>query len=299
MVNNMGKRFVTKKNNNSLIRIIITLGIIYIILNFIIAKIKGNVDESILSKTILNVYSNKLDIKLDKLDLNNPEIILRTALNYSDIIKLEKKNNETTEVFKENEKLGRIYIYNTHQTEEYDAGTLLNYNKNLTVYTASEILKSKLERYNIDVFVEERNVKEYLNKYNLAYKDSYKITREFLNSSPSDIDLYIDLHRDSANRSVTAVNINNKNYAKVMFVVGTNYTNYNLNLDLSSKLNNLFIEFSPNITRGIYTRHSVYNQDFSPNVILLELGGPYNTLDEIENTLIVFAEVINKYLGGS
>jgi len=299
MVNNMGKRFVTKKNNNSLIRIIITLGIIYIILNFIIAKIKGNVDESILSKTILNVYSNKLDIKLDKLDLNNPEIILRTALNYSDIIKLEKKNNETTEVFKENEKLGRIYIYNTHQTEEYDAGTLLNYNINLTVYTASEILKSKLERYNIDVFVEERNVKEYLNKYNLAYKDSYKITREFLNSSPSDIDLYIDLHRDSANRSVTAVNINNKNYAKVMFVVGTNYTNYNLNLDLSSKLNNLFIEFSPNITRGIYTRHSVYNQDFSPNVILLELGGPYNTLDEIENTLIVFAEVINKYLGGS
>ena len=295
----MGKRFVTKKNNNSLIRIIITLGIIYIILNFIIAKIKGNVDESILSKTILNVYSNKLDIKLDKLDLNNPEIILRTALNYSDIIKLEKKNNETTEVFKENEKLGRIYIYNTHQTEEYDAGTLLNYNINLTVYTASEILKSKLERYNIDVFVEERNVKEYLNKYNLAYKDSYKITREFLNSSPSDIDLYIDLHRDSANRSVTAVNINNKNYAKVMFVVGTNYTNYNLNLDLSSKLNNLFIEFSPNITRGIYTRHSVYNQDFSPNVILLELGGPYNTLDEIENTLIVFAEVINKYLGGS
>ena len=56
-----------------------------------ISKIKGNADESILTKTILNIYSNKLDLNLDKIDLNNPEIILKTALNYSNIIKLDKK----------------------------------------------------------------------------------------------------------------------------------------------------------------------------------------------------------------
>lgn len=294
----MGKRFITKKNNNSLIKIILIIGIIYILLNFIISKIKGNVDESILTKTILNIYSNKLDLNLDKIDLNNPEIILRTALNYSNIIKLDKKK-EVEPTFKENNNLGRVYIYNTHQTEEYDAGLLSNYNIDLTVYTASEILKTKLEKYNIETFVEEKNIKEYLNKYGYNYNQSYKISREFLSSAPEDIDLYIDLHRDSANREVTAVTIDNKNYAKVMFVIGTNYENYNLNLDLATKLNNKFIEFSPNITRGIYTRHSVYNQDFSPNVILLELGGPYNTLEEIENTLTVFADVINSYLGGS
>ena len=294
----MGKRFIAKKSKNNLLKLLIIIVLIYIVTNFIITKIKNNTDESILSKIILNIYSNKLDINLDKIDLKNPELILKTALNYSNIVKLEKKE-ETLNTFKENDSLGRIYIYNTHQTEEYDAGNLKNYNIDLTVYTASEILKTKLEQHNIDVFVETKNIKEYLNKYGFAYKDSYKISREFLNSSPEGMDLYIDLHRDSADRNVTAININNKTYAKVMFVVGTNYANYNLNLDLSNKLNNLFIEFSPNITRGIYTRHSVYNQDFSPNVILLELGGPYNTLEEIENTLSVFADVIKKYLGGS
>lgn len=294
----MSKRFVTKKNNNSIVKIIIFIGIIYVLLNFIISKIKGNVDESLISKTILNIYSNKLNLNLNKINLRDPEIILKTALNYNKFIKLDTKE-ETQETFKENDsEFARIYIYNTHQTEEYDAGMLSDYNIDLTVYTASHILKSKLENYNIKVFVEDKNVKEYLDKYSYNYNQSYKITKEFLESSPENIDLYIDLHRDSANREVTAINIDGINYAKVMFVVGTNYKTYNLNLDLSTKLNNKFIEFNPNITRGIYTRHSVYNQDYSPNVILLELGGPYNTLEEIENTLTVFASVINSYLGG-
>lgn len=300
MVNNMAKRFISRKNSNktSLLKIILIISVLYFILNYFINKINGTIDQSLISKMLLNVYSNKLDIELDNIDLNNPEIILNTALNYSDIIKLDKKKEETETTFKENESIARVYIYNTHQTEEYDAGALANYNIDLTVYTASDILKSKLENYNIEVFVEERNVKEYLNKYGYTYNQSYKVSREFLESSPEDIDLYIDLHRDSAGRETTAITINNLNYAKVMFVVGTNYENYNLNLDLSTKLNNKFIEFSPDITRGIYTRHSVYNQDFSPNVILLELGGPYNTLEEIENTLTVFASVVNSYLGG-
>jgi len=293
----MGKRFVTKKNNKNIINKIIVVIIIYIILNFIISKIKGNIEESILIKTIINISTNKLDLNFDKINFKNPEVILKTALNYNNIIKINQtKETETT--FQENEKIGRIYIYNTHQTEEYDAGNLKKYNIDLTVYTASNILKNKLESHNIQAFVEEQNVKELLNKYSLSYNESYKISRKFLENSPKDIDLYIDLHRDSANRDITVVNINNKTYAKVMFVVGTNYENYNLNLDLATKLNNLFIEFSPEITRGIYTRHSVYNQDFSPNVILLELGGPYNTLEEIENTLSVFSDVIKKYIGG-
>jgi len=298
MVNNMTRKFVSKKNNNNRLKIILLIIVLYIILNFLINKVNGTIDNSLISKSLLNIYSNKLNINLDKIDLKDPEIILKTALNYNKLIKLEKKE-ETKETFNENENdFGRIYIYNTHQSEEYDSGLLSNYNIDLTVYTASYILKSKLEEYNIKVFVEDKNVKEYLNKYGYNYNQSYKISREFLELAPDNIDLYIDLHRDSANREVTAINIDGTNYAKVMFVVGTNYQNYNLNLDLSTKLNNKIIEFNPLLTRGIYTRHSVYNQDFSPNVILLELGGPYNTLEEIENTLTIFASVINSYLGG-
>ena len=293
---NMSKKFKTKKNKK-IIKILFLFIIIYIILNFIIKKNNNNIDETIVSKIILNVYSNKLNINLDKIDLKNPEKILKTALNYNKNIDLDK-NEVIEETFKENDNQLKVYIYNTHQTEEYDAGLLSNYNVDITVYTASYILKNKLENYNIKVYVEDKNIKEYLNKYGYSYNESYKISREFLENLPEDMDLYIDLHRDSANRKVTAVNIDRINYAKVMFVIGTDHNNYNLNLDLATKLNNELIKFSSEITRGIYTRKSIYNQDYSSNLILLELGGPYNTLEEIENTLTVFASAINSYLGG-
>lgn len=296
MVNNMGKRFVSRKNKgNVFIKLIIIVTMLYFILNYFINKINGTIDDALVSKLLLNVYSNNLNYDFS-IDLNDPEVILSTALNFNDVIKLEKKEEEKL-VFKEN-KIYQVYIYNTHQTEEYDAGSLANYNIDLTVYTASNILKTKLDTYNIDAYVENKSVKEYLNKYGFNYNQSYKVSREFLESAPDDIDLYIDLHRDSAGKDITTAVINDKSYAKVMFVVGTNFENYNLNMELATKLNNIFIDFNPNITRGIFTRHSVYNQDFSSNVVLLELGGPYNTLEEIENTLDVLADVINSYFGG-
>ena len=294
----MAKRFVSKKKSKfNIIKLIVFIGIIYILLSFLISKITKTQDESVLTKFLFNTSFNKFSLDtVKKIDFKNPEIILDTALNFNDIIKLPKKQVDKT-TFQEN-KIYQVYVYNTHQTEEYDSGSLINYNIELTVYTAANILKSKLNAYNIDTYVEDRSVKEYLNKYGFNYNQSYKITREFLKTLPNEVNLYIDLHRDSAGKEVTTTTINNKNYAKVMFVVGTNYETYQLNMELANKLNNYFIEFNPSITRGIFTRASVYNQDLNPNMILLELGGPYNTLEEIENTLEVFASVINKYFGG-
>ena len=40
----------------------------------------------------------------------------------------------------------------------------------------------------------------------------------------------------------------------------------------------------------------VFNQDLSSHAILLEVGGVDNTLEEINNTLYVFASVLNEYI---
>ena len=40
----------------------------------------------------------------------------------------------------------------------------------------------------------------------------------------------------------------------------------------------------------------VFNQDISPRAILVELGGVDNTLEEINNTLEVFAKVLSEYI---
>ncbi len=291
----MSRKFVSKKAKKlSSLKYLIILAIVCIIINFIVNKLNQKTEESIIVKYLINTYFNQINFNKFKVDLSNPEIILDTALNFNDIIKLTPvKEDKTT--FQEN-KLYQVYIYNTHQTEEYDAGSLKNYNIDLTVFTASNILEKKLSAYNIDAYVENRSVKEHLNKYGFNYNQSYKITREFLENFPNEVDLYIDLHRDSGNKEQTTVYIDNKPYAKIMFVIGTNYETYNLNMELSAKLNSYFVEFNPTISKGIFTRHSVYNQDLNPNIILIEIGGPYNTLEEVENTLDVFAEVINKYL---
>lgn len=42
--------------------------------------------------------------------------------------------------------------------------------------------------------------------------------------------------------------------------------------------------------------NGIYNQDFHPNTILLELGGPENTLEEINNTLKVFSDILSDYI---
>ena len=40
----------------------------------------------------------------------------------------------------------------------------------------------------------------------------------------------------------------------------------------------------------------IYNQDLNPNMILLELGSQYSTIDEVLNTLELLAPIIAEYV---
>ena len=42
--------------------------------------------------------------------------------------------------------------------------------------------------------------------------------------------------------------------------------------------------------------NGVYNQDFSPNCILIEVGGVSNNIDEVNQTMNVLAKIISKYI---
>ena len=62
-------------------------------------------------------------------------------------------------------------------------------------------------------------------------------------------------------------------------------------------------ELYPGLSKGIYKKggpgvNGVYNQDFSPYTILIEIGGYENTTNEVLNTSIAFSkcfmEVINE-----
>lgn len=197
-----------------------------------------------------------------------------------------------------------VYLYNTHQSEEYATNNLESYNVKPTVLMTSYILREKLNNNGIGTIVEENNVTEFLRTNNWNYASSYKVTKLLMSdaySKNSSLEYFVDLHRDSVKKNISTVSINNKSYARILFLVGLENKNYGPNLEMTSKLNDMFNEKYPGLSRGIYKKkgagvNGVYNQDFSPKTILIEVGGQDNTIDEVFNTCEAISTILTEYI---
>ncbi len=191
-----------------------------------------------------------------------------------------------------------IYIYNTHQTEEYTPSTFVEYSVMPTVQMNNYILEEKFEQNGYSTIVEEQNIKTVLNEHKWNYAGSYNASRIFLEQAKKNyptLKYFIDVHRDSLKKEATTIELNNKSYAKILFIVGLENPNYEQNLSFTEKINNQLNEKYPGLSKGIYKKegpgvNGVYNQDFSPHTILVEMGGPENTVDEVLNTSLAFSD---------
>lgn len=200
----------------------------------------------------------------------------------------------------------KVYLYNTHQLEEYSSKNVAQYNVTPNVMMLSYILREKLNDRNIPTIAEENNVSEFLKANNWSYSASYKATKLLLqdakDKNPS-LEYFIDLHRDSVKRNISATTINGKPYARILFIAGLENPNYQENLQFIEHLNTLFNTHYPGLSRGIYKKqgtgvNGVYNQDFSPRTILIEVGGVENTIDEVFATAEAIADVLERYMKG-
>lgn len=301
----MKKRFKAKrklKTKYKSILIIITIIILLIlILNYIsnIQLIKqnalktlaysNNLEESNIKKEIIELTS-----KIIKIDINKPTTILKNMMYY------EKPNTKREYYAIENKKEiikqePLVYIYNTHQTEEY-------IDKENTVLTAAHYLKEKLEQLGISTIVEEKKIKDTIEENNLNYSESYKASRinlENIKNKYPNIKIFIDLHRDSIGKNLSTTTIGNKEYAKVLFVIGKEHNNYTQNLEFTSEINNLIIKNYPQLTKGILEKegpgvNGIYNQNIGVNVILMEVGGFENAFEEVKNTLDIMSNIIKE-----
>lgn len=283
----MKKMKLKKPKRVNFIVFLIIILILFLVVNFILKKIELNSNElfvkRLLQKSNYYLINENLDTnltyKLFKFDLKNPITIMDKVFAYEKDIQTFAyiQNN-----FVDNP---RVYIYSTHPNEKYIDNT---------ISYASLILQEKLNSLQVETIVEERSVVEYLEDNNLEFDDSYKATREFLSDKLKiyDFDLIIDLHRDAVNN--TTVKINNKEYAKIMFVQNVNYKD---NITLANKLNDILNEKYPGITRGIYNKYvDNFNQDLNNNVLLIELGGNTNTFEQVNNSIDALAYSIKELL---
>ena len=73
--------------------------------------------------------------------------------------------------------------------------------------------------------------------------------------------------------------------------------NYKENEKFVKNLNSRINKKVKNLSRGIMNRTDViFNQDLSSHAILLEVGGVDNTIEEVNNTLEVIANVLKEYI---
>ena len=326
----MGKRI--KKRMKLRTKIRITLLLIIFILSFIytikyLDKINIGSDNDIFLKQLIDdssniktKHSNKTTgfIKyIANINLFDPVSIINS--NYAYLLKESEglsDNDEEEKVEKTSNYINNpnpdevikdpiVYIYNTHQREDYRSSNTANYNITPNVMMASYVLKERLNKLKIPSIVEENNVSEILRINSWNYASSYKVTRLMLEQAIKDeptLKYFIDLHRDSISRKLTTLETNNKKYAKILFVIGLENKNYEKNLKMSETLHNYLNKELPGISKGIYKKkgkyvNGIYNQDFNPNTILVELGGNENTIEEAVNTIEILSKVISKYIG--
>jgi len=139
--------------------------------------------------------------------------------------------------------------------------------------------------------------------YYKSYKYSKKTVEEAM-AVNSGLTYFFDIHRDSLPRKKTTVTIGGKDYAQVHFIIGMGNPNWKQNEAFAGQIHELLESRMPGLSKGIYAKTTkegdgVYNQNVSPNSILIEVGGPYNTLEECYRTADALAQTISEVINKS
>lgn len=298
----MKKRFITRKKKRFRGLKIFFFFLLFVFSLFfsfyILNKSNIEIDDKEIVQLLLNYKdndANKIRKKI-KSFFSVPSALLDN--DYFEYVVPVSKNDDLTSSVDASDKKPLIYIYNSHQGEEYASSTLAEYTVAPTVMFADYIFQDVLEKNNYKAIVEEASIKEILNINSWKYAYSYMASRVLLedakNKNPS-LKYFVDIHRDSLEKGRTTIEIEGKKFAKTIFLIGLENENYEENLSFTEKINNLLNEKYPGLSKGIYKKggpgvNGVYNQDFSKRAILIEIGGYENTPSEVLNSVLAFSE---------
>ncbi len=311
----MSQKFIAKNHKKSRRKLKLFVFLFFFLLSIYITyqyleQCDFKLTDKVLVKFLLkqeNIYIKEDVSFLGKVKevVANPVFLLNQ--NYKGLVKLEKEVKKEEQEKKEISKEPLIYIYNSHQTEEYAPSNIAEYSVKPTVLVGSYILQERFEDAGLPTLVEERSIKDLLRANQWNYNYSYRASRIYLDDVkkkyPS-IRYFIDFHRDSLRYDKTTVTIGEKSYAKLLFLIGLENPDYEKNLAFTNQLNAKINEKYPGLSKGIYKKggegvNGVYNQDSSEYTILLEVGGPDNKITEVLNSVNAFSEAFREVIGTS
>lgn len=305
----MRKRFVAKKKTKRRLSTFLVVSIIVVSFSFFLSFFSSFFTKKEFLDLLLNMNLFTSDRKLEQ-DTSILDFLLDYTIGSQEIEEVyigtdspqEYTPDPTPEENKENP---IIYLYNTHQGEEYNGDTLSEHDITPTVMLTSYRLREELNNKGLNTIVETNPIAEVLRSNNWNYASSYKASKLLMEDAllkNNTLQYFFDVHRDSIPYESSIIKYGNKTYAKILFVIGTDHEKYEENLALAEQINSKLNEKVPNLTRGIIKKggkgvNGIYNQDFSPKTLLFEIGGQYNKVSEVTNTISVLAECLKEIIG--
>lgn len=183
----------------------------------------------------------------------------------------------------------QVTIYHTHATESFlpevgksDAAEAFSDNPSRSVVQVGDMLANDLQqRYGIPC-LHSTTMHDSDSRVGAYYRS--EATVKAVQKKYPDCKVFVDVHRDSQPRSITAVTVRGKPYARLMIVIGTDNPAWARNYEFAKKIIDKLEEGYPGVSRGIFYESAVYNQKYSPQAILVECGGVGNTLAECANS---------------
>jgi len=207
----------------------------------------------------------------------------------------------------------KILIYHTHNTEAYtqtpahsyeESGDWRTYDNEHNIVAVGELLAKTLrEEYGFSVLHDTTDHEP--PKLSTAYSRSVETMERYRQEYPS-LTMFIDVHRDAGGKN-TAVTIDGKQVARLMFVVGTGegatgtgfgeMPDFESNYALATAISNAVSREHPTLMRNIRVKTGRYNQHISDHCLLVEVGDNMNTLEEALNAVPHLAKAIAQCAG--
>lgn len=186
----------------------------------------------------------------------------------------------------------KIAVYHSHTDESYipNDGTPTE-RGNGSIMAVGETFSKKLSELGYQVI----HSKTLHDPHDAnAYHRSRRTAMKLLQEQPSAI---FDLHRDSAPLKVYSTTINGESVSKLLLVVGRQNQNRATTLAFAKNIKAACDAKYRGLIRGIFIAHGNYNQDLSPQALLVEVGTQYNNREAAERSISLFADVVPDFLG--
>ena len=200
-----------------------------------------------------------------------------------------------------NDRYPPVAIYCTHSSETYlpdDNRTHSERERGLINDVALELAKHLSQLSFRAVFIDTIHDSP---EYTESYVKSRQTVKQLLEEDSS-WGAIIDVHRDSipGQKTGAVVDVNGRKAAQILIVVGSDQRKSNpqweKNLEFAEKLYSEAENNYPGLIRGVRIKPGTYNQDLYSPSILIEVGNEYNSLEEANYGVTLFAQILARVL---